>query len=148
VRRVSTGMTWAAASIAVLSGCGSGGITAERVENAVMPTFVNLIHLQRSTLGLPPVEPSALRAFATCHRVGPGEAARGAGNWMCTIAWSYPGSRGPLRDAYELSVTMDGCYTATSDGAEGHLGGPTLTTRGGVTLVNLLYAFDGCFDTT
>jgi ABC-2 type transport system permease protein len=116
VRRVSTGMTWAAASIAVLSGCGSGGITAERVENAVMPTFVNLIHLQRSTLGLPPVEPSALRAFATCHRVGPGEAARGAGNWMCTIAWSYPGSRGPLRDAYELSVTMDGCYTDAFDG--------------------------------
>jgi hypothetical protein len=43
---------------------------------------------------------------------------------------------------------MDGCYTATADGAEAHVGGPTLKTLRGATVRNLLYAFDGCFDTT
>ena len=84
----------------------------------------------------------------TCHRVGPGEALRGGGTWRCGVAWSYPGSRGPLHDTYELTVTTDGCYTATADAAEGHIGGPTIKTRDGATVTNLLYAFDGRFDTT
>jgi ABC-2 type transport system permease protein len=145
---VSTCARLAGLLVAVLNGCGSGGIAADRVENAVKSTFSNLIHLQRSMLGVPPIEPSALRSYVTCHRVGPGADVRGAGNWRCTVAWSYPGSRGPLRDTYELSVTMDGCYTATADAAEGHIGGQTIKARDGASVANLLYAFDGCFDTT
>jgi ABC-2 type transport system permease protein len=148
VRQVSTRTRVAGGLMALLSSCGSGGITADRVETSMKPTFVNLIHLQRSMLGVPPIDPSALRAFVTCRRVGPGDGLIGGGTWRCTVAWSYPGSRGPLRDTYELSVTMDGCYTATADAAEGHIGGPTIKTRNGATVANLLYAFDGCFDTT
>jgi hypothetical protein len=45
-------------------------------------------------------------------------------------------------------VTTDGCYTATVDASDSRLGGPTLTARDGTTVTNLLYVFDGCFDTT
>ena len=38
--------------------------------------------------------------------------------------------------------------TATIEGSEAGLGGPTVTTQDGKTVRNLLYAFDGCFDTT
>ncbi len=131
--------TWAA------SGCGSGdGITASKIEDAVGPTFANLVRLEQSMLGLPPIDASLLRAYAHCHKVGPGEVTRGGGNWQCTVVWAFPGNKGPLRDSYDLSVTADGCYTATTD--EGHLGGPTLTTRDGTKVANVLYAFDGCFD--
>jgi len=126
----------------------AGGVTASRIEDAVAPTFANLIHLQRSILGLPSLAASTLRASAQCHKVGAPKETRGAGDWTCTITWVTPGQRTPLRDTYDLSVTVDGCYTATADGAEAHIGGPTLTTQDGTTIVNLLYTFDGCFDVT
>jgi hypothetical protein len=53
-----------------------------------------------------------------------------------------------LRDRYDVAVGTDGCYTATVDGAEADLGGPTITLPNGGTVRNLVYAFDGCFDTT
>ena len=138
----------AAAVLGAVSACDSSRITASKVEGALAPTFANLISLESKMMDLPPVDAAAFRASATCHRVSPGNPARGAGTWQCEVVWFLPGRRGSLHDGYELSVTTDGCYTATVDGAEGHLGGPTITTRSGETLVNLLYAFDGCFDTT
>jgi hypothetical protein len=51
-----------------------------------------------------------------------------------------------LRDTFDLFVNTDGCYTATVSGE--NLGGPTLTTSDGRHVRNLLYTFDGCFDTT
>ena len=44
------------------------------------------------------------------------------------------------------SVNTDGCYSATVSGES--LGGPTLRTPDGRSVRNLLYAFEGCFDTT
>jgi len=152
VRRISTGMPLAAGVVVILTGAAvwhrPGGVTASRIEDAVAPTFANLIHLQRSILGLPSVAASTLRASAQCHKVGTAKETRGAGDWTCTVTWVTPGQRTPLRDTYDLSVAVDGCYTATADGAEAHIGGPTLTTQDGTTIVNLLYTFDGCFDTT
>jgi ABC-2 type transport system permease protein len=125
------------------------GITASGIEDAVAPTFANLVHLQRSILKLPEIDRAVLRASAQCQKVGaPARDTAGAGDWTCTVLWSSPGQRIPLRDAYDLSVTTDGCYTATADGSEAHIGGPTLTTRDGATVTNLLYTFEGCFDTT
>jgi len=152
VRRISTGMPLAAGVVVILTGAAvwhrPGGVTASRIEDAVAPTFANLIHLQRSILGLPSVAASTLRASAQCHKVGTAKETRGAGDWTCTVTWVTPGQRTPLRDTYDLSVAVDGCYTATADGAEAHLGGPTLLAQDGTTIVNLLYTFDGCFDTT
>ncbi len=144
-----TGRAVSAGLMALLSlrACRSGGVTARKLENALAPTFANLIHVQRNVLALPIIEASALRATATCKRIGPGPDATGGGDWKCTVDWSPPGYRGILHDTYDLSVTMDGCYTATSDASEGHLGGPTLLRPGSaVPVTNMLYAFDGCFD--
>jgi hypothetical protein len=137
-----------AAYATTVCGCGATGITATRLERALAPTFANLIETQESMLGRPPLDVTSLRASASCHRLGPGSATGGGGDWQCTLAWFAPGRRGPWFDSYELSVTTDGCFTATSDGQEGHLGGPRLTLRDGTTATNLLYAFDGCFDPT
>jgi ABC-2 type transport system permease protein len=119
-------------------------ISAAKIEDALATTFANLVRVQQTTLGLPPVEASALRASARCHKVGPGNEVIGSGDWSCTVLWSFPGYKGPLLYSYDLTVTTDGCFTATTD--EGHLGGPVLTTRDGVRVTNLLFAFDGCFD--
>jgi hypothetical protein len=59
----------------------------------------------------------------------------------------YGPNRASLRDTYDLSVGTDGCYTATVDGSEA-LGGPTITLPDGRNVRNLLYTFEGCFDTT
>ena len=100
-------------------------------------------------LKLPEIDRAVLRSTAQCQKVGaPARETRGAGDWTCTILWSSPGQRIPLRDTYDPSVSPDGCYTATADGSEAHIGGPTLTARDGATITNLLYAFEGCFDTT
>ena len=135
------------AVILLAGGCGSKGVTAKRLERAVAPTFANLIHVQEAILGGPPVDAAALRSSASCQKVGPAADTEGGGSWRCTITWFIPGRAAPVRDTYDLSVTMDGCYTATADGAEAHVGGPTLKTLGGTTVTNLVYAFDGCFDT-
>jgi ABC-2 type transport system permease protein len=124
-------------------------VSDSQIEDALAPTFANLVHLQRSILKLPEIERAVLRSTAQCQKVGASaREGRGAGDWTCTVLWSSPGQRIPLRDTYDLSVAPDGCYTATADGAEAHIGGPTLTTRDGATITNLLYTFEGCFDTT
>jgi len=130
------------------SGCSSSGVTATKIEEAFAPTFANLVQLQQGKLGLPYVSAHAFRASATCQRLGPGASAAGSGDWKCTVSWSVPGHSSMLRDTYDLSVTPDGCYTASADGEEAHVGGPTLTTRQGATVPNLVYVFDGCFDPT
>jgi hypothetical protein len=130
------------------NGCRDSGVTASRLEGSFATTFANLIHVQEPILGGPPVRPEALRASASCQKIGPTGDVRGAGHWRCTVTWFVPGHVAPVRDVYDVSVTVEGCYTATADGAEAHLGGPTLKTLSGATVTNLLYAFDGCFNPT
>jgi hypothetical protein len=126
-------------------GCGSSPITSARIERAIAPTFANLLRVQVSWLGLPPVALSDITVTASCRRLVVGGGAAGSGEWICTLIWQVP-SRDSLRDEYDLLVTTDGCYTATVDGAQ--LGGPTLKSSDGIDVRNLLYTFEGCFDTT
>jgi ABC-2 type transport system permease protein len=136
----------ALAAVAVVTGygCGSSPITAARVERAMATTFANLVHIQVSWLGLPPMAASDFEVRATCRKLTAGSNA-GAGEWACTLLWRGP-DRQPLRDAFDLFVMTDGCYTATVSGE--NLGGPTLRASNGSQVRNLLYTFDGCFDTT
>lgn len=127
---------WAAAL--VLVGCASGPGTQERLERALAPAFTNLIHLEEPRLGLPPVDAATLKATASCQRVA-------GHSWKCSLSW-HTAQGAPLRDSYDVAVTPDGCYTATVEGT--HMGGPTLTAADGRKVLNLLYVFDGCFDTT
>jgi hypothetical protein len=122
--------------------CGSP-ITSTRIEKSIAPTFANLVHLQVSWLGLPAMAPSEFAVKASCRRLLD-EGTAGSGEWICTIFWKGPDRR-TLRDNYELFVTTDGCYTASIDGEA--LGGPTLKAENGRVVRNLLYTFEGCFDT-
>jgi hypothetical protein len=127
-----------------LAGCGTSPITADRIERAIAPTFANLVHAQLSRLDLPAVATSDLKVIASCYRAGGGRI--GAGEWTCTMIWSGP-SRTTLHDRYEVSVTPDGCYTAAVEASESQLGGPTIITSDGRVVRNLLFSFEGCFDT-
>jgi hypothetical protein len=134
----------AALTMVAAAGCRSSPITPVRIESAIAPTFANLVHVQVSWLGLPAMAASAFDVKARCRKVTAGSNA-GAGEWACTLVWRGPEGQ-PLSDAFDLFVTPDGCYTATVSGE--NLGGPTLKTSSGSQVRNLLYAFEGCFDTT
>jgi hypothetical protein len=140
------GVLAAVATVAVI-GCGPSPITSDRIEGAIAPTFANLVHIQLSRVGLPSVAASDINVTASCRKTVTVSGAAGAGDWVCTLVWYGPNHQS-LRDTYDLSVGTDGCYAATVDGAEANLGGPTITASDASNVRNLLYAFEGCFDTT
>ena len=129
----------------VTASCGSSPITGSRVEAAIGHTFANLVHAQLARTGLSPVPVSAIAVTASCYRSN--GSTIGPGDWVCTLIWHGP-NQTTLHDTYDLSVGTDGCYTAVVDAAESQLGGPTIKTADGVSVRNLLYSFEGCFDTT
>ena len=133
----------AAMATVVACGCGSSPITPTRIEAAIETTFANLVELQVSRLRLRPMTASDFAVTAICRRQVAGSNA-GAGDWMCALVWQGP-DRQTLRDTYDLFVTTDGCYTASLDGET--FGGPTLKASDGSDVKNLLYTFEGCFDT-
>ena len=124
-------------------GCGLSPITPPRIEAAIATTFSNLVELQVTWLGLPAMTASEFAVKASCSRVLGGNI--GSGDWVCTLVWLSP-DRQTLRDTYDLFVGTDGCYSAAAEGS--NLGGPTLKTGDGREVRNLLFAFEGCFDTT
>jgi hypothetical protein len=88
-----------------------------------------------------------IKVAASCRKAVVSTGLTGSGDWVCTLVWSGP-NRQTLRDTYEVYVGTNGCYTATTNGAETNLGGPILSAPDGTLVRNLLYTFDGCFDTT
>jgi hypothetical protein len=134
----------AAVTTVAVVGCGPSPIRSTRIEAAIETTFANLVELQVSRLRLPPMTAPDFAVTAICRRQAAGAEA-GAGDWTCTLVWQGPDHR-TLRDTYELLVTTEGCYTATVAGES--LGGPVLKAPDGRAVKNLLYAFEGCFDTT
>jgi len=126
------------------AGCSPSPITSARIEAAIERTFANLVELQVFRLGLPRVTAPDFAVTAICRRQTSGKES-GSGEWTCTLVWQAPDRR-TVRDTFDLFVATDGCFTASASG-EG-LGGPTLTTKDGRKVRNLLYAFEGCFDTT
>jgi hypothetical protein len=137
----------AAVAAAAAAGCGESPITSLRIERSIAPTFANLVHVQLSRMGLPAVAASDIKVTASCRKTVSGTGRAGSGDWTCTLVWYGPNHK-PLGDIYDLSVGTDGCYTATVEGAEAQLGGPAVVTPDGRTIRNLLYVFEGCFDTT
>jgi hypothetical protein len=134
----------AVVATAAICGCGPSPITSTRIEAALETTFANLVELQVARLRLPPMTAPDFAVTAICRKPVAGAAA-GAGDWSCTLVWQGPDRR-TLRDTYDLLVTTDGCYTATVAGES--LGGPMLKASDGSAVRNLLYVFEGCFDTT
>ena len=132
-----------ATTTVAMFGCGPSPITSVRIEAAIEATFANLVQLQVSMLGLPSPPATDFGVTASCRTLAGRNA--GAGDWVCNLVWLGP-DRQHLRDAYDLFVATDGCYTATVEGNS--LGGPTLKTPDGRDVRNLLFTFEGCFDTS
>ena len=134
----------AIAATVIVGSCSSySPITAARIEKAIAATFSNLVETQVSWVGLPRLSAAEVAASARCLKLPTGGV--GSGEWVCTIIWMGPKGQS-VRDAYDLFVATDGCYMASLSGES--LGGPILQTKDGKSVRNLLYAFDGCFDTT
>lgn len=155
-RRIAAGVI-AAATAGGLAGCGQSPITGARVAAAVGPTFSNLYLLQQDQRGHPTTA-AAMRTRATCARGGGSMAAvsgagsstgRGAGDdWACTIIFQVRGPQIPEAATYALHVRTDGCYRADGDGPADLNGAPTLVDTTGTTVINPLWQFDGCLDTS
>ena len=138
------GAVTAAAAALIATGCSSySPITSVRIERAIASTFANLVEAQVARMGLPQLTAAEVGASARCLKLPAGGA--GAGEWSCTLIWQGPQGRA-LRDGYDLFVATNGCFMAALSGES--LGGPILKTTDDKPVRNLLYAFDGCFDTT
>ena len=146
-------MRWGAITVIVAvvlgaSGCGSSGITADRLNRAVAPTFANLYVLQQSLRGRK-VAAASLNSRADCGRGGPETADSGAGNdWLCTVTWFNTGPNIAVTASYQVHVQTNGCYTADGDGPADLNGRQLITAADGATVTNPLWQFDGCFDTS
>lgn len=132
----------AAALAGCLSGCASA-ITDVRIENSMRTSFSNLYTLQQHQRGLP-VEAVRLNTVASCDR-GSATQARGPGDdWVCNVTWrTETATTGAA--VYSLNVHPDGCYSADGDGPVDLNGSATLVDLDGRTVLNPLWAFDGCF---
>lgn len=129
------------------AGCGNH-ITVGRLDSAVAPTFANLYVLQQAQHGRK-VTVESLKSTAKCVRGDQSTPDKGAGeDWTCAVTWFKSGPDIPVVASYSLHVQTNGCYTAEGDGPIDVNGQPTVVTPDGDTVVNPLYKFDGCFDTT
>jgi len=130
-----------------LVGCGPGAITADRLSAALAPTFTNLYVHQQQQLGHPPTTATALQTTSSCTRGTPATPDEGAGaDWSCVVTWLIDGNGTPVIARYDVTVKPDGCYTA--DGPPLTIGPRTISDITGHDVLNPLFAFDGCFDTT
>lgn len=142
-RRITSCAFASCAPLLLLCGCGHSPITPGRIQAALETTFANLVELQVARLQLPPIGAADFAVTAICRRQLAGSTT-GAGDWTCSLVWQGP-NRQMLRDTYDLFVATDGCFTATVAGES--LGGPILKASDGSDVKNLLYSFEGCFDT-
>ena len=122
-----------------LSGCSRGQISAGGLDRAVGLAFQRLYAVQQADLGRATSPPDRT---AACTRSG-STATTGSGSWICTVHYPYAdGHQVPL--SFDVEVQPIGCYTAT--GPPSVVGQLRMTTPAGRSVVNPLFAFDGCFD--
>jgi ABC-2 type transport system permease protein len=138
----------AAALAALLSGCGSTGITAAPLQASISSTFTHLYVLQQAEQGNPRPAAASLHAHASCQRGTPDTPQNGSGNWLCLITYQVAGPGYPVVAKYKVDVQTDGCYAADGDGPASVNGSPTITGPHYEQLVNPLSLIDSCFDIT
>jgi hypothetical protein len=130
--------------LAAASGCGTGSITRVGLQDDIGPTFRNLYLLQQDWLGNDDPYTTADTSVASCTKGGASTPDSGPGDdWICVVHWPSPsGITEPI--SYDVRVQPGGCYTA--DGPATTIGQQTMQTPDGRTVVNPLYAFDGCLN--
>jgi ABC-2 type transport system permease protein len=133
------------AALGLLAGCASP-ITDQRVAQAVSTSFSHLYALHQTARQLP-FDAATLGTESVCDRSGaPGPSGPGD-DWTCNITWRTAAATTGAA-TYSLNVRADGCYSADGDGPVDLNGSATLVDADGHTVVNPLWAFDGCFPLT
>jgi len=129
----------------VAAGCGSTGITSDRVSGSVAPTFEHMYRWKQQLEGASTAKPLDTRA--RCVKGDAGVPDEGAGsNWVCTITFLVDGPDTPVSFNWNVTVKPNGCWTA--EGTPPQLGGQSIKTRAGKTVADPIYAVDGCFPAT
>jgi ABC-2 type transport system permease protein len=132
-----------------VSGCGSTGLDAGRLQASISSTFANLYVLQQIDQGNPRPSARSLGSRASCQRGGtPDTPQDGSGAWFCEITYLVAGPGFPVIAKYKVDVQTDGCYAADGDGPASVNGSPTITGPHYQQVINPLSLIDGCFDTT
>lgn len=132
--------------LALLSACGSGGVTAPRLEASLSGSFSNLYRLQQQEQGDPVPAPGELATRASCQRGTQADRQQGAGNdWLCQVTFLVAGPATPVNATYSVDVKTDGCYAAEGDGPTSLNGNRTIQSATG-SRVNPLRLVQGCFD--
>lgn len=133
--------------VALTGGCGESALSRDRLQVAVRTTFGNLYDVRQRELGRPAAGTAALATTATCQKGGAGTPDYGAGDdWTCLVVWQADGPGSPVGASYEVTLATDGCFRAA--GPPSVVGQQRVSRPDGGTVLNPLYAFDGCFDTT
>ena len=157
MRCVALVLVAVAALAGALSGCASTGVTAQRLNESVGSTFGRLYRWSLQLQGQPSDKP--LDSHARCYRGSPSTnnpnapssqgpvSYSGAGNnWTCTVLFQIDGANTQVSFNWNVSVKADGCWAA--DGIPAQLGGETIETPAGKTLIDPIYLVDGCFSAT
>lgn len=120
-------------------------IRSTGLADAVQVTFTRLYVLDQRQRGLP-VDETNLHTRVTCGRDNPDQPHAGpADDWLCNIVWRTNAATS-AGATYTVTVRADGCYTADGDGPVDLVGSQTLVDADGSTVLNPLWAFDGCLD--
>ena len=125
-----------------LTGCRSP-IRADGLDQSMGSVFTHLYALNQRQRALP-VDQADLHTKVTCLRDNVAAPSSGPGDdWVCNIVWrtAQATSAGAT---YTVTVHAAGCFTADGDGPADLVGSPTLVDAEGETVVNPLWAFDGC----
>lgn len=142
-------LTIVVAAVALaIAGCDGTGVTAQRLQRSLAPTFARLYVQQQLTLGNPRPDPRAIRTHAQCIKGTPSNVQQGAGNdWLCAVSYFAAGPGTEVTASYVVDVHTDGCYAADGDGPASLNGSRTITGPGYRQVPNPLWLIDGCFDT-
>jgi ABC-2 type transport system permease protein len=124
------------------TGCRSP-IRALSLDDGVRTIFTHLYALNQRERKLP-VDESDMHTRVTCLRDNPDTPRSGPGDdWVCNIVWRTPQATS-AGATYSVTVRPDGCFTADGDGPADLVGSQTLVDAEGATVLNPLWAFDGC----
>jgi ABC-2 type transport system permease protein len=130
-----------------LSGCGSTGLTAARLQSSIAPTFARLYVLQQVDQGNPRPSLTKLHPRGHCQKGTPDSTQQGAGDdWVCHITFLVAGPATPVVATYTVNLQTNGCYAADGDGPTALNGSRTITGAGYEQVPNPLWLINGCFD--
>jgi ABC-2 type transport system permease protein len=147
MRRAAALLVLAAALVATLAGCGSGGLGESRLAASISGSFARLYTLQQAQEGNPKVSAQSLKASATCVNETDSSVTSGPGTWLCSITYYVAGPGYPVIAKYKVDLKPGGCYAADGDGPQSVNGYPTITGPRYKQLINPLALIDSCFNT-